>query len=62
MAEEIDDRAIQVLNEIFVKAAKEPEFRAALLKDASSVLDKYDLSSQSKQMILEAIKEMQDQG
>ncbi len=54
--EEADEKAIQILNEIFAKAAKDPEFRNKLIKEPSSVLDKYELSDETKQMILEAIR------
>lgn len=56
--EDFDEKTIQILNEIFVKATKDPEFRKALLAGPSSVLDKYELSSEAKQNILSAIKEM----
>ncbi len=55
--EEFDEKAVQILNEIFTRAAKDPEFRKALLNDPSSVLDKYELSPEAKQSILSAIRE-----
>ena len=54
--EEVSDKEIQILNEIFAKAAKDPEFRNMLLKEPNSVLDKYGLSEQAKKMILEGLK------
>ncbi len=51
-----DEKALQTLNEIFVKAAKDPEFRDKLIREPSSVLDKYELSNEIKQMILEAVR------
>jgi len=56
MEDEVDKKAIQILNEIFVKAAKDPEFRNKLIKEPSSVLDKYELSNETKQLILEAVR------
>ncbi len=50
------EKALQTLNEIFVKTAKDPEFRNKLIKEPSSVLDKYELSHEIKQMILEAVR------
>ncbi len=54
--EEADEKATQILNEIFAKAAKDPEFRNKLIKEPSSVLDKFELSNETKQMILEAVR------
>jgi hypothetical protein len=54
--EEVDDNELQKLNEIFVKAAKDPEFRNTLLKDPNVVLEKYQLSKETKHTILEAIR------
>lgn len=54
--EEADEKATQILNEIFAKASKDPEFRNKLIKEPSSVLDKYELSNETKQMILEAVR------
>ncbi len=56
--EEVNDREIQILNEIFAKATKDPEFRNMLLKEPSSVLDKYELSEETKQVILEGVRGM----
>ena len=56
--EEVDNKEIQILNEIFTKAAKDPEFRNMLLKEPSSILDKYGLSDKTKRMILEGIRDM----
>jgi len=56
--EEINEKEIQILNEIFAKAAKDPEFRNMLLKEPSSVLGKYGLSDQIKNMVLEGLRGM----
>ncbi len=57
--EEINEKEIQTLNEIFAKAAKDPEFRNKLLNESSSVLEKYELSNGTKQLILSAVRDMQ---
>ena len=56
--EEANDKEIQILNDIFAKAAKDPEFRNMLLKEPSSILDKYGLSDEIKRLILEGIRDM----
>jgi len=56
--EEVSDKEIQILNEIFTKAAKDPEFRNMLLKEPYSILDEYSLSEQAKKMILEGLRGM----
>jgi hypothetical protein len=56
--EEINEKQIQALNEIFAKAAKDPEFRNSLLKEPSSVLEKYELSGETKQMMLNAVRDI----
>lgn len=56
--EEVDDAEIQKLNEIFIKAAKEPEFRNILLKDPTAVLEKYQLSDETKHTMLEVVRNM----
>lgn len=56
--EEPDEKTIQILNEIFAKAAKDPEFRKALLNDPGSVLNEYELPDEAKQSILDASREM----
>ena len=50
------EKEMDILNEIFVKASKDPQFRKELLDDPESVLDRYDLSSDAKRSIIDAIK------
>ena len=59
--EEIKENDVQTLNEIFAKAAKDPEFRNKLLNESSSVLEKYELSNETKQLLLESIRSLSDQ-
>ena len=56
--EEISEREIQALNEIFTKAAKDPEFRNKLLNDGASVLKNYELSSETKKLVLDTVRDM----
>lgn len=56
--EEINEKEVQTLNEIFAKAAKDPEFRNMLLKETSSALEKYELSDKTKQLLLKTIQDM----
>jgi len=56
--EKINEKEMRILNELFTKAAKEPEFRNMLLKETSSVLEKYELSSEIKQLLLKAVLDM----
>ena len=56
--EESNEKEIQTLNEIFAKAAGDPEFRNSLLEEPSSVLEKYELSSETKKLLLDAVLDM----
>ena len=56
--EEMNEKEVQTLNEIFAKAAKDPEFRNKLLNESSSVLEKYELSNETKQLLLNAVRDM----
>ncbi|MGH9877545.1 MAG: hypothetical protein ACRD5H_07890 [Nitrososphaerales archaeon] len=56
--EEIKEKEVQTLNEILAKAAKDPEFRNKLLNESSSVLEQYELSNETKQMLLESIRNL----
>ncbi len=58
---ETNEKEVQTLNEIFAKAAKDPEFRNRLLNESSSVLEKYELSNETKQLLLESIRSLSNQ-
>ena len=58
---EIEEKEVQTLNAIFAKAAKDPEFRNKLLNESSSVLEQYELSNETKQMLLESIRNLSNQ-
>lgn len=45
----------EIISEILLKAASEPEFRNVLIKDSSSVLAKYDISNEAKYIIKKSI-------
>jgi hypothetical protein len=59
--EEMNEKEVQTLNEIFAKAAKDPEFRNKLLNESASVLEKYELSNETKQILLEAVRNIANQ-
>ncbi len=59
--EEMNENEVQTLNEIFAKAAKDPEFRNKLLNESASVLGKYELSNETKQLLLEAVRTIANQ-
>ncbi|HLE34698.1 MAG TPA: hypothetical protein VI698_02300 [Nitrososphaerales archaeon] len=58
--EELNEKEIQALNEIFAKAARDPEFRNKLLNDSASVLKNYELSSETKKLLLDTVRGMQN--
>jgi len=59
--EDIKEKEVHTLNEIFAKAAKDPEFRNKLLNESASVLEKYELSNETKHLLLEAVRNISDQ-
>lgn len=59
--EEMKEKEVQTLNEIFAKAAKDPEFRDKLLNESSSVLEQYELSNETKQLLVESIRSLSNQ-
>ncbi|MGD1835272.1 MAG: hypothetical protein ACPKPY_01705 [Nitrososphaeraceae archaeon] len=48
----------EVISEILLKAASEPEFRKMLITDSTSVLEKYDLSTNAKYIIQKSIQDL----
>jgi len=59
--EEMKEKEVQTLNEIFAKAAKDPEFRDKLLNESSSILEQYELSNETKQLLVESIRSLSNQ-
>jgi hypothetical protein len=45
----------EVISEILLKAAGEPEFRKRLIKNPNKILDCYDISTEAKQIIRKSI-------
>jgi hypothetical protein len=45
----------EIISEILLKAASEPDFRNELIKDPARVLDRYDVSPEAKMVIRRSI-------
>lgn len=45
----------EVISEILLKAASEPEFRKKLIKNPMKILDCYDISLEAKKIIQKSI-------
>jgi hypothetical protein len=45
----------EIISEILLKAASEPEFRNSLIRDPTNVLQMYDVSPQAKTIITKSI-------
>ncbi|VFJ14656.1 hypothetical protein [Candidatus Nitrosocosmicus franklandus] len=45
----------EVISEILLKAASEPEFRKKLIKNPMKILDCYDISSEAKKIVQKSI-------
>jgi hypothetical protein len=48
----------EVISEILLKAASEPEFRNVLVKDPTKVLEQYNISPQAKLIIKKSITDL----
>jgi len=48
-------RDAEVISEILLKAASEPEFRNSLIKEPSKVLQEYNISEEAKVIIKKSI-------
>lgn len=48
----------EVISEILLKAASEPEFRKKLIKNPAKILDYYDISAEAKQIIQKSITDL----
>lgn len=49
------EKEAEIISEILLKAASEPEFRNSLIRDPATVLDTYDVSPQAKMVIKRTI-------
>lgn len=45
----------EIISEILLKAASEPEFRNSLIRDPTNVLETYNVSSRAKTIIAKSI-------
>jgi hypothetical protein len=48
----------EIISEILLKAASEPEFRNVLVKDPTKVLEQYNISPQAKLIIKKSITDL----
>ncbi|HJU35591.1 MAG TPA: hypothetical protein VJ695_10750 [Nitrososphaera sp.] len=48
-------REAEIISEVLLKAASEPEFRNELIKDPEIVLEQYDVSPEAKLIIRRSI-------
>lgn len=48
----------EIISEILLKAASEPEFRNSLIRDPADVLRQYDVSPQAKTIIAKSISDL----
>ena len=49
---------VEVISEILLKAASEPEFRRRLIKSPKKILDCYGISNEAKQVIQKSIVDL----
>jgi hypothetical protein len=52
---EYREKDAEIISEILLKAASEPEFRNTLIRDPGIVLEKYDVSPEAKLIIRRSI-------
>lgn len=48
----------EIISEILLRAASEPEFRNSLIRDPANVLKTYDVSPQAKTIITKSINDL----
>jgi len=58
MEEKMKEKDIEILDEIFAKAASDPEFRNMLINETSSVLERYLISTETKRILKKCISDM----
>ncbi len=49
------EKDVEIISEILLRAASEPEFRNMLIKDPVSVLEQYSVSPEAKTVIKKSI-------
>lgn len=52
------EREAEIISEILLKAASEPEFRNTLIRDPANVLEKYNVSQAAKLIISRTIRDL----
>ncbi len=52
------EKEAEIISEILLKAASEPEFRNSLIRDPANVLKEYDVSPQAKMVIQQTIVDL----
>jgi hypothetical protein len=52
------EKEAEIISEILLKAASEPEFRNSLIRDPATVLKEYDVSPQAKMVIQQTIVDL----
>jgi hypothetical protein len=48
----------EIVSEILLKAASEPEFRKRLIRNPEKILECYSISSEAKQIIQKSIRDL----
>jgi hypothetical protein len=52
------EKEAEIISEILLKAASEPEFRNSLIRDPATVLKGYDVSPQARMVIQQTIVDL----
>lgn len=52
------EKEAEIISEILLKAASEPEFRNSLIRDPATVLKEYDVSPQARMVIQQTIVDL----
>ncbi len=52
------EKEAEIISEILLKAASEPEFRNSLIRDPANVLKEYDVSPQARMVIQQTIVDL----
>ncbi|MEW5840917.1 hypothetical protein [Nitrososphaera sp.] len=55
------EKDAEIISEILLKAASEPDFRNTLIRDPGVVLEKYDVSAEAKMIIRKSIRDLTQQ-
>ena len=52
------EKEAEIISEILLKAASEPEFRNSLIRDPAVVLEQYNMSPEAKMIIRTSIRDL----